>query len=301
VNSNEGVGGGEREKLSIAVLMTCHNRRQHTLRSLQAIDSEREELSECNKYCISLEIFLVDDGSGDGTKDAVASAFPYVRIINGDGSLFWNGGMRLAWEVAGSEGFDGYLWLNDDTVLRRGAIESLVSVERQEVGRRQVSGCIVVGSAVDPRSGEISYGGIGFGGMLQKPGSEVQEILWSFNGNIVYVSNAVFEKVGNLCDKYRHRFGDVDYGIRARKMGIPLLLAPGVLGECERNPEPWCDSNLSLYGRILALHGPKGLPLSEFRHFMLMQGRWWWWWSYARALGRVVLGREGKKKGGGLS
>jgi hypothetical protein len=36
-------------------------------------------------------------------------------VLGGDGSLFWNGGMRLAYADAMRSDFDYYLWLNGDT------------------------------------------------------------------------------------------------------------------------------------------------------------------------------------------
>ncbi len=49
---------------------------------------------------LELSVYLVDDGSSDGTGDAVRQAYPSVSVIRGDGTLFWNRGMRKAWEDA---------------------------------------------------------------------------------------------------------------------------------------------------------------------------------------------------------
>jgi hypothetical protein len=38
--------------------------------------------------------------SSDGTSEAVCEAFPQASILRGQGSLFWNGGMRVAFEAA---------------------------------------------------------------------------------------------------------------------------------------------------------------------------------------------------------
>ena len=66
---------------------------------------------------IDLNVYLVDDGSTDGTSEAVKKNFPQVNIIKGDGTLFWNGGMRVAFSKAMESEHDYYLWLNDDTIL----------------------------------------------------------------------------------------------------------------------------------------------------------------------------------------
>ena len=78
----------------IAVLLTCHNRSEKTTACLHS-------LFQC--YLPSdfvLDVFLVDDGSTDGTAELVTEKFPKVIIIHGDGNLFWNRGMHLAWSYA---------------------------------------------------------------------------------------------------------------------------------------------------------------------------------------------------------
>src|SRR4051794_17710906 len=96
----------------IAVLITCFNRRKKTLACLQRLEQQR--LPEKAK----LEIFLTDDGSSDGTAEAVRERFPYVRLYRGTGSLYWAGGMRRTWGFARLYDPDYYLLLNDDTDLK---------------------------------------------------------------------------------------------------------------------------------------------------------------------------------------
>src|ERR1039458_788534 len=78
----------------IAVLITCHNRQPRTLKCLDIL------LKQDLPTGLRLDIYLVDDGSSDGTSDAVREAFPEVHVIPGDGSLFWSGGMCVAWQYA---------------------------------------------------------------------------------------------------------------------------------------------------------------------------------------------------------
>jgi len=67
---------------TIAVLMTCHNRKATTLKCLGGLT----EHALPSGY--RLAIYLVDDGSTDGTADAIASEYPDVHLIRADGSLF---------------------------------------------------------------------------------------------------------------------------------------------------------------------------------------------------------------------
>jgi GT2 family glycosyltransferase len=95
--------------MKIAILMTCFNRRDVTLLCLQKL-FEQIDIEK-------VEIYLVDDASSDGTQKAVRQNFPTVHLLGGNGRLFWNGGMRIAFAAAMERGFDAYLWLNDDSLL----------------------------------------------------------------------------------------------------------------------------------------------------------------------------------------
>src|SRR5260370_19050493 len=98
---------------------------------------------------VEMTVFMVDDGSTDGTTEAVSRQFPRVRVLRGDGSLYWVGGMRKAMAVAMAEQFDLYLWLNDDTRLFRECIAQLVGT-MSHVQRADDRPCIIVGSTRDP-------------------------------------------------------------------------------------------------------------------------------------------------------
>jgi len=53
--------------------------------------------------------------------------YPQVTIIKGNSSLYWNGGMRVAF-AATERGFYYYLRLNDNTLHYPTAIEALVTM-----------------------------------------------------------------------------------------------------------------------------------------------------------------------------
>src|SRR4051812_46438313 len=109
----------EMEKASkakdIAVLITCFNRRETTLACLRSLGRQALPAGYV------LRVFLTDDGSSDGTGDAVRREFPDVTVLQGDGKLYWVGGTMMAWNAA--QPADFYLWLNDDVRLRAGALQ----------------------------------------------------------------------------------------------------------------------------------------------------------------------------------
>ncbi len=245
------------DQMSVAVLMTVYNRKDSTLKCLSLLYRQTDSLSRAGKYRFS--VYLTDDGSTDGTSEAVSSLFPDVNIIKGDGSLFWNRGMCAAWDEAAKSSPDFYLWLNDDTMLNPGAVVSLLE-NSTYLGHR----AIIAGTAEDS-SGKLSYGGRTRYGRIIAPDPMIPEACDIFNGNLVLVPDYVYRKLGTLDRVYSHSFGDFDYGVRAAKMNLTVVVAPGVLAECDRNDAlpDWRNPEFSLKARYAAVSGPKGRPFKE--------------------------------------
>ena len=111
----------------IAVVMTVYNRRKQTLACLRALHA-----STVLKAGVAMSVCLTDDGSTDGTSEAVSTEFPDTRILRGNGALYWNGGMRKAMTDAMALRPDYYLWLNDDVRLVPDAIERMIQTAQAE-------------------------------------------------------------------------------------------------------------------------------------------------------------------------
>lgn len=243
----------------IVVLMTCHNRRDKTLACLRSFFSQTRQLET------EFTVYLVDDGSWDGTSVAIAREFPQIRILQGNGSLYWAGGMRLAWAEAMKEDYDGYLWLNDDVELLPGAIKMLLKTWFNLQKEAHVNP-IVIGACRDPRFGKLVYGG--YHRKIEEgilPEADHPQRCYAMNGNIVFVPREVAQVVGNLSSDYTHAMADIDYGLRANEKGFALYVAPGVLGACEPNFDPqWICPAVPFRKRWRNLHSPKGLPPWEY-------------------------------------
>jgi len=217
--------------------LTCHNRREKTIACLHALFVQQLPQS------MSLAVFLVDDGSSDGTGEAVRREFPSVHVLDGTGSLYWNRGMRLAFGEAMNVGFEYYLWLNDDTLLFPNAIAKLLATH-EALGAGKTGRGIVVGSTCDPDSGEVTFGGCNKSSFwhplalrVDPPGNQ-PKLCDTFQGNCVLVSTAVANLVGNLSQEFVHGLGDNDYGLRAAKLGIESWIAPGFVGSCRFDHPP---------------------------------------------------------------
>jgi GT2 family glycosyltransferase len=254
---------------SIAILMTCHNHVALTARALDSLDGQ--------PLFDPANLFLVDDGSSDGTGEMVRSRYRQANVIRGNGNLFWNGGMRVAWQEAlrAERGFDYFLWLNDDVVLRPDALRSLVrDVERAGLAGKPV---IMAGATVTPGTAVISYGGQRRVSALHplrlkliEPEAEPVPIE-TVSGNVVLVSAEAERIVGNLAPCYEHIYGDLDYGLRARRLGVPVLLASAVAGECSVNSVAGLsiDPSLGLLQRLRKrIAEERKVHLRDWRRFV---------------------------------
>jgi GT2 family glycosyltransferase len=250
------------EYTSIAVLMTCHNRKLKTLLTLESLF--RQTLTSE----IALSVYLVDDGSTDGTSEGVQQKYPQVKLFSGDGNLFWNGGMRVAFSEAMKDDPDYYLWLNDDTVLAPEALNTLLATSRElfEQGEKKA---IVAGSTCDPDTGVFTYGG-----MVQsrwwhpiylravEPSDRPQRCD-TMNGNFVLIPKEVVGVVGNLDPAFVHYAADYDYGWRAKQQGCNVWIAPGYIGTCALNPKPTETPAQPLSDQMQKVSQPKGLALQD--------------------------------------
>ena len=280
----------------IVALITCHNRKAKTLACLDALF--QNPLHE--GYL--LDVFLVDDGSTDGTEQAVRERYPQVNIIKGDGNLYWNGGMRVAFAAAMEKGFDYYLWLNDDTLLYPTAINSLIATSG-ELHAKHGKSVIVVGSTQDANDGRLTYGGVirpnkwkALYFKLVTP-KDVPIECETMNGNCVLIPSAIAKEVGNLAKEFAHAMGDQDYGLRARYAGFCVWVMAGFAGTCSRNTVAgsFNDASLPVAVRLRKMMQPKGLPRASWRVFTQRHaGVLWpiyWLWPYVKLVASAANSR----------
>ncbi len=233
----------------MAVLITCYNRKAGTLECLKALFA-----ASAQAPYVDLSVFLVDDGSTDGTGAEVQKAYPEVHVIEGSGSLYWGGGMNVAWEEAANQGSDFYMWLNDDTLLQKGAIRNLLADSA-----RFNDNAIFVGASVWRDKPEVSYSGYLLSHKVKMVPTGIPIECDYFNGNIVLIPESVFSQVRFLDPYFKHVLGDNDYGMRARKVGIKSYVASEIAGECDGHLtlSKWCDPQVPLATRIRHFNSPK--------------------------------------------
>jgi GT2 family glycosyltransferase len=88
------------------VIIPVHNRKAVTLRCLRHLHT--------TGLPADTGIIVVDDGSKDGTAEAVTAGFPDIKLIFGNGELYWTGGVRAGMQCALEINAHYLFWLNDD-------------------------------------------------------------------------------------------------------------------------------------------------------------------------------------------
>src|SRR5664280_2953678 len=99
----------------LAIIIVNYNIKELLKRCLESILTKKWEHS--------LEIWVVDNASVDGSEEMVEKEFPKITLIKSDKNLGFSGGNNLALEKAKAE---FYLLLNSDTEVTQGSLDSLI-------------------------------------------------------------------------------------------------------------------------------------------------------------------------------
>jgi GT2 family glycosyltransferase len=262
-------------------ILASHNRLALTKRALQSFFAQGQLLP-----ATVLNAVVVDDGSIDGTGHEIARAFPDVHVLRANGELFWAGAMARAESEARRRFYpDFLLWLNDDVELNPGALDTLLAAHAVLAAEARQG--IVVGAVRDPDTHVVTYSGVRrvdrhpLHFEVVRPDGRLDEAD-TFQGNVVLVPRAVYEVVGGIDGRFAHAQADLDYGLRARKRGIPIIVTPTAVGTCRRGgPEgTWRDRSLPVGRRWRLALSRKGLPPRSLARYLRRHGgrAWVLWW-----------------------
>jgi GT2 family glycosyltransferase len=179
-------------------------------------------------------VVVVDNGSTDGTAEAVRERFPDAQLIRSEENLGFTGGNNLGISRALELGADHVLILNNDAEAEPGAIRALVD----EAGRRPDAASLgakilfadppdliwFVGARYDPRAG---YNGRQFG-YRERDGVRFDAVRETDRacGAAMLVPRSVLERVGVFDEALFLYSEDVDWSIRARAAGYRHYVVP---------------------------------------------------------------------------
>ncbi|MGB5819490.1 MAG: glycosyltransferase family 2 protein [Saonia sp.] len=254
----------------IAAIYTCHNRKEKTLKSLDSL----YKAHEFSVDQLSLDVYITDDGSTDGTSMAIRESFPKVILLKGNGNLFWAEGMRNSWKYALQKDYDGYLLLNDDVELYGNVLAQILKTHEYSLNNFNKPG-IYIGATEDKKNHRLTYSGSLIKNKFlytQKrlaPNGKFQ-LCDLANANIMFVPNEVVQKIGILAEGYSHGIADYDYTLTANRSQIPIIVSPEYGGHCEYDHKDiYADfSKLSFKERKKTLYSPTGLAYKSYLKYM---------------------------------
>ena len=263
--------------------IACHNRKAVTYACLESIKKQN--------HMPNIRLIVLDDGSTDGTTNMVQESFPNAIIIQGTGELFWARSMSKLHTFSEKSDSLGFLMLNDDVLLEEDALSRLTELITRNPN------CIIVGATKNSQ-GDTTYSGLKrikknslFLLTPQLPSKRVLKVD-SFVGNFVFIPRLITKRIGILEKKFSHHYADVEYGIRATKASIPILLMPNHIGFCEANNArlKFADSNLPLRMRFQLLNSRICYPVKDHILFYSRIGTFKWPFYFVRSyLGKVLI------------
>jgi GT2 family glycosyltransferase len=178
-------------------------------------------------------IYLVDNGSNDGSVEHVRSRWPSVVVIPTGTNLGFAGGNNVGIRAALAAGADSILLLNNDAQLLPSALERLASAldrgqhlwaAAPKIRYRNTPGVIwAAGGKFDWWRGVVVDRGMNEPdvGQYDQP-----EIVQSATACCLLIRSKAFREVGLLDESYFMYFEDADFAARLAKAGGGIAYQP---------------------------------------------------------------------------
>ena len=199
------------------ILIPAYNRRDVTLQCLRQLQS----LIATHDW----RVCIIDDGSTDGTSEAIRQNFPEVVLLHGNGNLYWTGAMELGMRYAVACGAECCVWMNDDLQTDTNSIYAIVALAMSRHA-------VVAAEGVVQDANRPPYFYPGFYRRINRLESRSLDIDASepisvdcCRGNLAAIPCSVIDKIGypNGTD-IPHYAGDAEYTLRATEAVTPCLI-----------------------------------------------------------------------------
>lgn len=211
--------------MRVTAVVLSWNGRDDTLAALRSLERVDHR---------PFEVVVVDNGSTDGSAEAVAGSHPDARLLALESNRGFAGGMNAGIRVALEAGADAVLTLNNDMTVEPGFVEPLASA--LAVDRQAAAACPQIlfaseparvwyaGARYDPRRG---YQGrhTGYGRPPLSSDAPPYETERACGGAMLARRDAL-EAVGLFDEALFAYAEDVDWSLRARAAGYHLLVVP---------------------------------------------------------------------------
>jgi GT2 family glycosyltransferase len=218
-------GGKITQVPKVSIITPVHNGVEHTAAYLDSVSRVGYP---------NYEVIVVDDGSTDGSAEIIARDFPQVRVLRGDGNLWWAGGTNAGIRDALERDTDFILTMNNDVEVAPDLLDVLLGCAEANPGA-------IIGGKIyfmdDPQriwsaGGRLNWLSgktlvqVGHGELDREEFCQ-REPMDFLTGMNVLIPAEVFGKIGFYDEvRFPQYHADTEFTLRARKAGIPIVFEP---------------------------------------------------------------------------
>jgi N-acetylglucosaminyl-diphospho-decaprenol L-rhamnosyltransferase len=223
---SEHPGSGEVEPLLISVLIVTWNRKDDVLETIQSVYEQAYH---------NFEIVVVDNGSTDGTVEAVRQAYAEVRIVALDRNRGISTGRNAG--VAAARG-DIIFCLDSDASPSHDALSNLVRKFQAEpdVG-------VINSKILNTYTTELDGGPGWVYTEKQKAKQDMEFLSWSFSEGGAAIRKEVFDQVGLFWDLLFFGCEGQEFSLRVWDAGYKVLYYPKAIVYHRESPRMRIDAH----------------------------------------------------------
>jgi GT2 family glycosyltransferase len=207
------------------LIVLSWNGREDTLACLRSLQELRDA---------DTAIVCVDNGSTDGSAEAVRDQQPDVDLVENGRNLGFSGGNNAGIRHALQRGAQWVVLVNNDAVLAADAIDRLRAAATARPAAGMLAGKLFFDDPPDRIwfAGQRFWPALGYSGRprgygrsdeprYRRPGPTDRAV-----GAFMAVSRTVIEQIGLLDDELFAYGEDIDWSLRAREAGFELWFVP---------------------------------------------------------------------------
>jgi GT2 family glycosyltransferase len=219
--------------MKISIVFPIHNGLNYTKACLYSLIHEHK----IEKKKVKFYLIIVDDGSTDGSNKWIASNYPEVILLNGNGNLWWGGGVNLGTKYAIKNLHSDYiLWWNNDIIAEIDYFDNLIEVVNKYDTNTIIGSKILLaqkeeivwsmGGLFDPYTGKKEM--VGSGKTDNESMQHPIQVDW-LPGMGTLIHKSIFERIGLVDNKtFPQYHGDSDFILRAKENGCKIIVYPSL-------------------------------------------------------------------------